>query len=93
MPRYKVAHIREQGQDMIIFPVDSSMDSKSNEEQNTIRVDMQLHARHAGLKGIVVLVWDSAGRMKFLAPQQWRSFFESINLAFVGANLNREIYW
>ena len=33
VPRFKVAHLREQGQDMLLFPLDSSVHHKSNDEK------------------------------------------------------------
>jgi hypothetical protein len=94
MPRFKVAHIREQGIDLVITPLESSFGYKSESDQHDIIADLQLHARAAGLGGTVVPVWDGGGgRMAFIAPQNWHSYFSSINLAFVWSNLNREIYW
>ncbi len=34
MPRLKVAHLREQGQDMIIVPLDRTFGSQSRHDQN-----------------------------------------------------------
>jgi hypothetical protein len=93
MPRFKVAHIREQGNDMIIFPLESSFGRKASDEQNSILAELQARARAAGLQGTAAAVWESGGRMFFLAPTQWRGFFSSIDLRFVLANVNREISW
>ena len=94
MPRFKVAHIREQGQDMIIIPVEDSFKYKSSQEQNQNRNGLQVRARGAGLAGKVVLVWDAgAGRMGFLAPREWHDFFSSISLDFIAMNINKEISW
>jgi hypothetical protein len=94
MPRFNVAHLREQGQDMIIVPLDSSFGRKSSSDQRAITTDIQMHARGAGLKGTVVPVWDSGGgRMAFIAPQPWHPFFSSLNLHGVDANINRELFW
>jgi hypothetical protein len=94
MPRFKVAHIHEQGNDMIIIPLESSFGSKSSSDQQLAIGDLQLRARTAGLAGIVVPVWDSGGgRMSFIAPHQWHSFFGSLNLRWVFGNINRELYW
>ncbi len=93
MPRFKVAHIREQGNDMIIFPLESSFGRKGSDEQNSILAELEARAHAAGLDGRAVAVWDSGGRMAFLAPHQWQGFFRSINLRFVLANVNREISW
>lgn len=93
MPSFKLAHIREQGNDMIIVPVDGSFDSRSNRDQQAVRNEIQVRAASAGLRGEVVLVWENFGRMKFLAPQPWHPFFRSISMDFVEANINRDLYW
>jgi len=94
MPQYKIAHIREQGTDLIIVPLEPRFGNMSSEDQNATITSLQLHASGAGLRGTVVPVWDSGGgRMAFIAPNQWHPFFKSINLAWVGANVNRELSW
>lgn len=94
MPRFNVAHLREQGQDIIIVPLNSSFGTKASNDQRAITADIERHAHGAGLRGTVVPVWDNGGgRMAFIAPRPWHSFFTSINLQFVAANINREIYW
>ncbi len=93
MPSFDVAHIREQGVDVIIVPLDSSFGSKSQSDQNAAIAELQARATSAGLAGTVVPVWDSGGRMAFIAPPNWHPFFQSINLAHVFANINRKLYW
>lgn len=94
MPRFKVAHVKEQGVDLIIIPLDNNFGSKSQEDQYSAIAEFQTRASSAGLAGKVVPVWDSGGgRMSFIAPTQWHPFFKSINLVFVAANINRELYW
>jgi hypothetical protein len=94
MPRFKVAHIREQGQHMIVVPLDSSFDRKLDQDQQQIISNLQVHARAAGLAGTVVPVWDGGGgRMKFIAPRPWHSYFTSANLRLVLANINQELSW
>jgi hypothetical protein len=94
MPRYKVAHIKEQGVDLIITPMDSSFGRLSNSEQNAQKDELQIRANAAGLKGTLVPVWDAGGsRMGFLAPNGYRPFFSSISLNQVHASINGEVYW
>lgn len=94
MPRFKIAHVREQGQDMIIVPLDHSFAHKTNADQQAVIDELQAHAIGAGLKGAVVPVWDNGGgRMAFIAPPNWHPFFKSIDLTAVYASLNRELYW
>jgi hypothetical protein len=92
MPTFEVAHIREQGQDIIIVVVDRSFGSKTNSQQNLVKADLQRCATTAGLAGTLVPVWDAGGgRMGFLAPTQWHAFFRSLTLGHVAANINRRL--
>ena len=94
MARIKVAHLRQQGVDLIITPLDSSFGQKQSSEQNNIVGGIQARASSAGLRGTVVPVWDGGGgRMSFIAPRNWHAFFLSISLSFVWANVNRELSW
>ena len=93
MPAFKVAHLREQGNDMIIVPLDPAFGNKTTADQREIIEDLQRHASSAGLRGRVVPVWESGRSMYFIAPDQWRAFFRSISLQFVWANVNRELSW
>ncbi len=94
MPTFHIAHIREQGQDMIIVPLAQDFGWKTQEEQSEIVDELQLRARSAGLAGHVVPVWDSGGgRMQFLAPHQWHTFFRSISPGQIRASLNRTLSW
>lgn len=92
MTALKVAHIQEQGVDMIIVPVNDDFRFKPLSEQENVTLALQRVATGAGLRGTVVPVWNDSGRMAFLAPLNWHTFFRSINLPFVWANVNREIY-
>jgi len=92
MSTYRVAHIHKDGQDMIIIPLDSAFDL-SGENQKRAELDrLQGCATAAGLRGAVVLVWQSAsGAWNFIAPTPWHPFFRSITMAFVTAHLNRTL--
>lgn len=94
MPRFKIAHIREQGIDLIIIPLDDSFRFKNNTDQHSMIYEFEMRASNAGLAGTVVPVWDDGnGRMGFIAHPNWHPFFKSIDLQFVRANINRELYW
>jgi hypothetical protein len=94
MPTYKVAHIREQGQDMIIFPLDAAVGRMTSSEQNAELGRLGFRANAAGLRGAAVAVWDAGGgRMGFVGPPQWHPYLRSISLQFVWANVNQEISW
>lgn len=92
MTTFEVAHLKEQGQDIIIVLVDRSFGNKTESEQNQITSELQICARSAGLAGTVVPVWDSGGgRMGFLAPRPWHPFFKSLSLMDIAANINRKL--
>jgi len=94
MPRFKVAHIKQQGVDLIIIPLERSFGNSVGSDQQAIVDELQVHSQAAGLAGTVVPVWDSGGgRMSFLAPTNYHPFFRSISLNYVLSNVNREIYW
>jgi hypothetical protein len=92
MEKFKVAHIREQGVDLIIVPLNPEVGRKTESEQSDIVDSLQICASSAGLAGTVVPVWDAGGgRMGFWAPRNYWPYFESINLRFVLMNVNREL--
>jgi len=90
--KLKVAHIREQGVDLIIVPLDKSFGGQTPAQQQAGIDAIRMAATLAGLAGEVVPVWElSDGRMSFLAPKNYHPYFASINLEFVFANLNQEL--
>ncbi|MGA3188264.1 MAG: hypothetical protein ABSF22_14255 [Bryobacteraceae bacterium] len=92
MPNYDIAHVNEQGIDLIIVPLESRFGLLSESEQVSEMFALQQHAQDASLRGTVIPVWESGGRMAVRAPDRWHPFFESINLAWVAANINRNLY-
>ena len=56
-----MAHLREQGQDMIIVPLDRAFGSQSPQDQDGPITEIQLRAHAVGLAGTVVFVWDGGG--------------------------------
>lgn len=94
MPRFEVAHLRQQGQDMIIFPLDRTFGYKSDAEQDEILSELEIRANNAGLRGTAVAVWDGgSGRMSFRAPRPWHQFFGSIGMRYVFQNVNKQLTW
>lgn len=92
MARFDVAHLHVQGQDLIIVPLGREFGYKSDAEKDDIVGALQACANDAGLAGTVVPVWDAgSGRMAFIAPRGWHPYFQSINLRYVAANLNRAL--
>ncbi len=93
MPSFDVAHIREQGVDLILVPVNSSFGHKPESEQIEIIEILEIKSHEAGLAGSVVPLWRTGNRMTFIAPTPWHSFFKSISYDDVLASINKTISW
>lgn len=93
MPSFDAAHVREQGVDLIIVPLNSSFGHKPECEQAELIDAMQLAANSAGLAGTVVPMWNVGSRTAFIAPPNWHPFFRSIGWNEVLANVNKKISW
>ena len=91
MSDYDIAHINQQGVDLIIVPLDSSFGYKSPADQRSVINALQRCTQGASLKGTVVPVWDSNGSMAFIAPQEWHPFFQSIDMSYVAMSINRRL--
>lgn len=94
MPKYRVAHVKKQGHDLIIFPLDPKFGQLSGTDQDRELRVLGAQANQAGLKGAPVAVWDAGyGRSGFRGPALYYNILSEINLQFVMANVNREISW
>lgn len=81
MVSFEIAHINEQGQNIIILPLNRQFDSVPQSEKLKFLSYIQAAARSAGLAGTVVPVWDTGhGRSAFIAPPQWHNYFSSLPL-------------
>ncbi|HBJ68355.1 MAG TPA: hypothetical protein DDZ09_09030 [Alcaligenes faecalis] len=89
MAQYKIAHLRQQGQDMIIIPLESSFGAKPSSDQEEIIQSLQACARSAGLAGTVVPVWRTGSRHGFIAPPPWHPFFKSLSWNDIVRSLNK----
>jgi hypothetical protein len=81
MADFDVAHLQQQGQEMIIVPLDR------RPNQANLKA-LQVCAARAGLGGVVIPVWDQGGRLGFIAPMPWHPFFCDLTWDFVLANIN-----
>jgi hypothetical protein len=94
MPRYKVAHIKEQGVDLVIVFVESSFPVEGNRVQNEMIAQMELKVKAAGLAGDVVPVWKNPnGTSGFIAKESQHAFFKSISFDSLAKNINKELSW
>lgn len=91
MNKFKIAHLREQGSDMVIVLLDSAFENKPSADQQDVIAALQACSENAGLAGIVVPVWQYRGRLRFIAPHNWLPFFESLNWNRIVASVNKEL--
>jgi len=91
MTKYQIAHIRQQGIDLIIAPLDSSFGNKTTSSQNAFICSLEAYAHKAGLAGKVVPIWLSGSQMNFIAPRPWHPFFKSLSWNGVLRNINKEL--
>ena len=70
MPTLKVAHLRQQGVDLIIAPLDHNFGNKTRQDQQEIVAEIQVHSRQAGLAGTVVPVWGTAAGDGWLSSRR-----------------------
>jgi hypothetical protein len=92
MPTFQVAHLRQDGHDVIIVPVDPSFGKRSPAEQSRIQEAFQRSAAASDMPGVVVPVWEEAnGRMAFRAPPPLHEFLKRIDMVYVATALNRSL--
>lgn len=92
MAEFDIAHINEQGEDIILIPVNNNFGYKSPIEQEQTIASLQNFASLAGLRGKVIPVWvDAVNRMHFVAPEYYHAFMFSINYKYVLRNLNKKL--
>lgn len=87
MTSYDVAHIREQGEDLVIIFVSNDFGYIGDTEQSRQMVLFQRAANSARLEGNVVLVWENG----FRAPRGYHSYFESVPYNVLLSNINKTL--
>lgn len=73
MEQFEVAHINEQGVNVVVVFVNPDVAHKTPEEQNGIAASLQACARSAKLAGNIAMVWPGG----FWALQNQHAFFQS----------------
>lgn len=91
MTSYEIAHLREQGNDMILIPLEDRFGHLSTDEQQAQISRLQACAVSAGLRGAVAVFWKQGGQWRFMGPQQWQGFLRSVTPQMLRANLNKKL--
>ena len=90
---FDIAHVRQQGVDMIIIPLNQEFGYKSQADQSRAAYALQLCASSARLAGDVALVWPtSSGGTGSLGPRNWSGFLRSIDMLWVAKNINKQLH-
>jgi hypothetical protein len=93
MPTFKLAHVREQGQNMLLFPLGGNVAHKTTQEQHGILAELEDRAHAAGLAGRAAIFWESGGRTRSLGPKAWANFLRSMSMNAVLRSVNKSISW
>jgi hypothetical protein len=93
MPDFKIAHIRQQEQDMVIVPLTPEFEHKTPTEKRSAIDELQVRSQAAGLAGTVVPAWLYQNRVHFIAPEPWHPFFQSLTWNQILASVNKELRW
>lgn len=91
MATFKIAHIKEQGVNVIIVPLATSFGDRAERDRIEIIELLQAAATEAQLRGKVVPMWQEERGYKFIAPPEWQPYFRTVKWKDVLNNLNREI--
>jgi hypothetical protein len=93
MASIKVAHIREQGQDMILVPLDSNFGNRTEYDKSKTLDELQVKASAAGLRGRIVLLWPNGRGHAFMGPRPWHPFLSGLPIEAVMSRVNKQISW
>jgi class 3 adenylate cyclase len=93
MPRFKVAHVKLQGVDIVLVPVSPEFSVLSSADQSAAHRQLSQLCRSARLGGEVTPVWSTGpSSLAFLADAKFHPLLNGrLTPAFLQANLNREI--
>lgn len=91
MAQIKIAHINEQGRELIIIPLDSSFHDKTPSQREATRKALQACVCDAHLEGAVVLVWRSGHNRYFIAPDQWHEYLRHLPWNDIISRLNKTL--
>ena len=91
MPKFKIAHVKDQGVNIIIVPLTAAFGSLPDEEKERVIEVLQACAVANAFNGRVVPVWFDGKRMRFIAPPVWHGYFQKMKMQVVRDHLNREL--
>ena len=93
MPSFNVAHVNEQGQNMLLFALDNNFGNKSNSEQNSVLNELEARAHAAGLAGAAAIFWRHGSHEHFIGPRPWHPYLRGLSVNDVVRSANKTISW
>ena len=92
LKRYRIAHIRLGGADVILVPMGGDFMQLSDNARSQVLERLNAAAVDSRLGGQVIPVWDMpSGGMGYIAPSALHPALSAVNIDFVYANANRTI--
>lgn len=91
MDMFNVAFVRDRQSDMVIVPVEASFSDLCRSAQQKIIDHIGRSAEDAGLRGVVVTVWDKGGKLGFRAPLALHSYLRSLTMGEIRAGLSARL--
>ena len=92
MATFRIAHIKEQGVNVIIVPLGAAFGALTEDGRQHIIVALEAAALAAEYRGRVVPMWLERQRARSIAPPEWVVFFSTLKWRDVVKNLNRELH-
>lgn len=88
MFKTRIAIFNEQGQELIVVPLDSSFEDRlPSQRLETLRT-LQNSAIKVGLKAPMALVWRIGNKLYFMAPKQCHSLLKTLKWNTIVSSLN-----
>jgi hypothetical protein len=89
--KYRVAHVRYQGSDMVIVIINPSFFHGSNRDQQRWFTSIQQCVRSVKLAGQTLVVTNDNGRFRFYGPNDWHKFLRTIDMNWVSSRVNKSM--
>lgn len=91
MIQLKIAHFQEQGQYLIVIPLDSSFHDKTASQREATLNALRASVLAAKLEGTVAVVWRSGHNRYFMAPEQWHDTLRRMPWHGIISRLNKTL--
>jgi len=88
--RYRVAHVRERGSNMVIVVSGAFFNSTTQQKRGWFP-QIEECARSAGLAGQTLIVGSPNGGYYYWGPSDYQPFLRSIDMAWVNKRVNKEL--